>query len=55
MKFNRLFVAALFGIFSTSALADRVVTDQLDRQVTIPIIFSVLWYYSIKLSISPCN
>ena len=36
MKFNRLFVAALFGIFSTSALADRVVTDQLDRQVTIP-------------------
>ena len=36
MKFNRLFAAALFGIFSTSALADRVVTDQLDRQVTIP-------------------
>ena len=36
MKFNRLFVAALFGIFSTSALADRIVTDQLDRQVTIP-------------------
>ena len=31
-----MFVAALFGIFSTSALADRVVTDQLDRQVTIP-------------------
>ena len=36
MKFNRLFAAVLFGIFSTSALADRVVTDQLDRQVTIP-------------------
>lgn len=36
MKFNCLFAAALFGIFSTSALADRVVTDQLDRQVTIP-------------------
>lgn len=36
MKLNRLMLAALVGVFSTSAFADRVITDQLDRQVTIP-------------------
>ena len=36
MKLNHLMLAALVGVFSTSAFADRVITDQLDRQVTIP-------------------
>ena len=36
MKLNRLILAAVVGVFSVSAFADRVITDQLDRQVTIP-------------------
>ncbi|WP_454906076.1 ABC transporter substrate-binding protein [Aggregatibacter sp.] len=36
MKLNRLILAAVLGVFSVSAFADRVITDQLDRQVTIP-------------------
>ncbi|OOF59078.1 ABC transporter substrate-binding protein [Rodentibacter myodis] len=36
MKFNQLLLTALLGTVSLSALADRVITDQLDRQVTIP-------------------
>ena len=36
MKLNRLILAAVVGVFSVSAFADRVITDQLERQVTIP-------------------
>ncbi|TYB29502.1 ABC transporter substrate-binding protein [Aggregatibacter actinomycetemcomitans] len=36
MKFKTLLGALLLGVFSTSVWADRVITDQLDRQVTIP-------------------
>ena len=36
MKFKSLILAGLLGTLSFSALADRVITDQLDRKVTIP-------------------
>lgn len=36
MKLNSLFTALLLGTLSFSALADRQVTDQLGREVTIP-------------------
>lgn len=36
MKLNQLLLATLLGTLSFSALADRVITDQLDRKVTIP-------------------
>lgn len=36
MKLKSLFIAGLLGSLSFSALADRIITDQLDRKVTIP-------------------
>lgn len=36
MKFNQLILAGLLGALSFSAWAERVITDQLDRKVTIP-------------------
>lgn len=36
MKFKSLLIAGLLGSLSFSALADRIITDQLDRKVTIP-------------------
>ena len=36
MKLKSLFIASLLGSLSFSALADRIITDQLDRKVTIP-------------------
>ena len=36
MKLKSLLIAGLLGSLSFSALADRIITDQLDRKVTIP-------------------
>lgn len=36
MKLKSLLIACLLSSLSFSALADRIITDQLDRKVTIP-------------------